>query len=327
MVLTVTNSDANEITARDANVPSYLGLTVMDDRATPAGRWVTGTLLSDIVFTGADITDPVFPTTRAHDRNPWTTTRPDGTESGNEFVGLLFHLNPGSDDDHTVDSYSFQVLNGGSLAAYTLRVDVASLANFSDAVNLAVIPSAAFNGKIIDVGLGGTQEDQVTGVEYIRFVLDAVSTHNATPAQCGHAVAGKRRQMSSQPRNAGFDEASLRSITRPFIPDSGAAIEYVLRRGQAIVSPEWQLDPNSSTGIDDVDQIRKFFTDIDHGTQHFIYVDEPVPIVRASGPTPLSGGHWMRLDRPELILPLQGPFDRLGRMPMSELPPFQVFEV
>lgn len=327
MVLTVTNSDANEITARDANIPSFLGLTLMDDRATPAGRWVTGSALSDIVFTGADITDPIYPTTRAFDRNPWTTTRPDGTESGNEFVGLVFHLNPGSDDEHTVDSLSFQVLNGSSLSAYTFRVDVASLADFSDAVNLTAIGGSAFNGAIVDVGLGGSQEDQVTGVEYIRFVLDAVATHNATPAQCGHAIAGKRRQMANQPRNQGFDEASFRSITRPFIPDSGAAIEYVLRRGQAIVSPEWQLDPNNSTGIDEVDQARKFFADIDFGTQHFIYVDEPVGIVRPSGPSPRSGAKFMRLEQPELLLPLQGPFDRLGRTPMSELPPFKVFEV
>lgn len=320
MSITTSNSNAAEVAARDAGVPSFLGLNILDDRATSAGKWIHGNSLP--VWADADVADANYPTRRAHDRNPWTVTRPNADISSSRYVSLLFHLTPGADAAHTLDTVSHQILNGDALPSHTLRIRIASLANFSDMIEVKSFGTANTIQKHVSALLGDG-DDQYIGIEYIAFILDAGAGNTFTSIipQLGHAAAGKRRQAGHNPRESGYDEAPLASETEPFVAGSGAAIEWVLRSGQAIIPATWQVTPAGVSGIDEVTMMRNFFADTAYGTKHFLYVDEPVR-------SPIARAHWMRFPNPNQRLPLRkGPYSRDWKFVMEELPPFQTVEV
>ncbi|NIM50445.1 MAG: hypothetical protein GTO22_14545 [Gemmatimonadales bacterium] len=324
MAITVSNVDANIEAARAAAKPSFMALNVLDDQpSTPTvmgsdKQWQT---LAAQAGGGSDITDANFPTSLVDDRNLNVGSRPGSGISVATVVYLHFEVIPGTDDAHTIDSVMIAHENlhqGPGTISVTVEFD--DDPNYATAVTATTFASVTTGEKLIDLTLGDG-DDQYTNVRYIRLTITSTVAFGVSYfPSITECVFGKRRQMAHHPVLKGFDPDQQDSKLRILETDSGFQNRHQFASRRAVLNTRWKTTTQSLTGIDEHQVLLDLFEDSDGFSNKFLYVDAPLGDVSS-----LPAGHWMNPD-PQLSQVLQGPSDYLGRVMMTEDPPFKSTE-
>ena len=324
-MVTSASVDVDEEAARVAGSPSFLGINVLDDPETDFGFGNMSTAIewrtSGSASSGSDITDSAFPTSNVDDRNAHTFSAPDEAPiSALPDVFLIMAVEPGTDDDHTLNTIAFKPINF-DLAPSTIRIFVRiadqSDPNFASSELVLSRTSISTNEWIVATVLTGAGTEYTDfGLIRLEVELESGSWGGSFAPQIGQVIVGKRRQIGFNFLTPFDDEPRISSVT-DFMSNSGVLSRHILHKGKN----SWSLlyNPTNSnanqTGIEEVDNIRAWFADTDFGTLNFLFVDQPA--------TTPPRGHWVFVNDPELVLPLRGPFDRGWSTGFTELPPFE----
>jgi hypothetical protein len=281
-----------------------------------------GSSVASLAATQVD--DSTYPASWAYDRAHHLRTRPtDGSTFG---YALGFQLDGTEDlDALCIVGHNLADLSGTiNVAAWVAdnqafstnaqRIAMWQSSSFTSA-RLAALDLGPNHGSVTS-GVGAGEHLRYSGAEWLQIVVRETSETAIAVPQIGEVWIGRRRQLSAR-WLVPWDEWSYESDVDVARSETGVRAAYVRSTGRFVQS---SLRARSTGvdryGLDDLAELRAWWTDTDYGARPFVYWREPTTL--------LADALVLATDDPTFRLPVVDYQTREAELPaLTEVAPYR----